>query len=226
MEFKEETTYLTYTYAYIIGGKEVKSNVDTAYTTYGLPCDVKISYAGDIFVNSNVDPESYTHGIPVDVLVSTPGQSFIQDVAKHLMASAPLIEIDDNGNVKQVGDAKAKLIAGRCVQYATYLNDAVAASEDEDYTKDKATLLIENGNLTKELAETKEKLKEKEKALILSTQYVRDLKKALEKAEQTIPSEPTYPTDDDLKKEWKDNDIDVPTDDEDDDHINPIPQPQ
>ena len=84
-----ENTYIAYTYSYtyIIGGKEVKSSVDTAYTTYGIPADVKISYAGDIFVRSSVDPKSYTHGIPVDVLVSN-SQTFVQDVAKHIMAAA------------------------------------------------------------------------------------------------------------------------------------------
>ena len=49
-----ENTYIAYTYSYtyIIGGKEVKSSVDTAYTTYGIPADVKISYAGDKFSRS------------------------------------------------------------------------------------------------------------------------------------------------------------------------------
>ena len=128
-----ENTYIAYTYSYtyIIGGKEVKSSVDTTYTTYGIPADVKISYAGDIFVRSSVDPKSYTHGIPVDVLVSN-GQTFVQDVAKHIMAAAPLIEIDKNGNINQVPDAKAKVIAGRCVKYANMLQEAIDADGKSD----------------------------------------------------------------------------------------------
>lgn len=171
----------------------------TNYNTYKLPSDISISYIGDVFVNSNVDPKSYTHGIPVDVLVSTSsGQSFIQNTAMHLMAASPLIEMDAYGNISQVGEAQAKMIADKCVQYATYLNDAIV-STDSDNFKDKPTLV-------KELKETKEKLKEKTKELILSKQYVRDLKNALLK--QNIPNEPTEPTDDDLKKEWKEEEID------------------
>lgn len=72
----------------------------------GGTTEVKITYIGDVNVTQSE-------------------KAFIQDVAKHLMASAPLLESDSNGNIVQVGEAKARTIATRCVQYAVYLNDAL-----------------------------------------------------------------------------------------------------
>ena len=53
--------------------------------------------------------------------------AFVQDTAIQLMASAQLNDIDNNGNLKPVQDAKAKVIAKRCVKYAYMLCDALAA---------------------------------------------------------------------------------------------------
>ena len=60
-----------------------------------------------------------------DVNITQSDASFIRDVAKHLMASAPLIEMDSNGNMVQVGEAKARMVANKCVEYAIYLNDSL-----------------------------------------------------------------------------------------------------
>lgn len=53
--------------------------------------------------------------------------AFVQDTAIQLMASAQLNDIDNNGNLKPVQDAKAKVIAKRCVKYAYMLCDALSA---------------------------------------------------------------------------------------------------
>ena len=189
-----ENTYIAYTYSYtyIIGGKEVKSSVDTTYTTYGIPADVKISYAGDIFIRSSVDPKSYTHGIPVDVLVSN-GQTFVQDVAKHIMASAPLIEIDKNGNISQVSDAKAKVIAGRCVKYANMLKEAIDSDgksddsiiKENESLKEKVSYL--QGNLDKILPKYESVRKEN----AINKQYIINLEKTLDENHISKPSKPS-----------------------------------
>jgi len=94
---------------------------------------------GEVPINTSVKPEDLTHGIPVDVLdqgYTTYGM--VQQAAIHLMGSAPLNELDDNGNLKSVPDAKAKAIADRCVKYAYMLLDSLASgnpgsgSSDED----------------------------------------------------------------------------------------------
>ena len=182
-----QNTYIAYTYSYtyIIGGKEVKSSVDTTYTTYGIPADVKISYAGDIFVRSSVDPKSYTHGIPVDVLVSN-GQTFVQDVAKHIMASAPLIEIDKNGNINQVPDAKAKVIAGRCVKYANMLQEAIKADGKSD-----DSIIKENEALKQKINEISPKYEKERKENAINKQYIINLEKTLEKNNITKPEKPS-----------------------------------
>lgn len=182
-----ENTYIAYTYSYtyIIGGKEVKSSVDTTYTTYGIPADVKISYAGDIFVRSSVDPKSYTHGIPVDVLVSN-GQTFVQDVAKHIMASAPLIEIDKNGNINQVPDAKAKVIAGRCVKYANMLQEAIEADGNSD-----DSIIRENEALKEKISILEPKYEKERIENAINKQYIINLEKVLETNHIEKPSKPT-----------------------------------
>lgn len=53
--------------------------------------------------------------------------AFVQDAAIQLMASAQLNDIDNNGNLKPIQDAKAKVIAKRCVKYAYMLCDALAS---------------------------------------------------------------------------------------------------
>lgn len=187
-------TYIAYTYSYtyIIGGKEVKSSVDTAYTTYGIPADVKISYAGDIFVRSSVDPKSYTHGIPVDVLVSN-GQTFVQDVAKHIMASAPLIEIDKNGNINQVPDAKAKVIASRCVKYANMLQEAIEADgkSDDSIIKQNEALKEKVSYLQGKIDEISLKYEKERTENAINKQYIINLEKVLETNHIEKPSKPT-----------------------------------
>lgn len=182
-----QNTYIAYTYSYtyIIGGKEVKSSVDTTYTTYGIPADVKISYAGDIFVRSSVDPKSYTHGIPVDVLVSN-SQTFVQDVAKHIMASAPLIEIDKNGNINQVPDAKAKVIAGRCVKYANMLQEAIEADGNSD-----DSIIRENEALKEKISALEPKYEKERIENAINKQYIINLEKVLETNHIEKPSKPT-----------------------------------
>ena len=182
-----QNTYIAYTYSYtyIIGGKEVKSSVDTTYTTYGIPADVKISYAGDIFVRSSVDPKSYTHGIPVDVLVSN-GQTFVQDVAKHIMAAAPLIEIDKNGNINQVPDAKAKVIAGRCVKYANMLQEAIEADGNSD-----DSIIRENEALKEKISILEPKYEKERIENAINKQYIINLEKVLETNHIEKPSKPT-----------------------------------
>lgn len=235
----EENTYVAYTfsYTYIIGGKEVKSSVDTSYTTYGIPADVKISYAGDVFVNSNVDPKSYTHGIPVDVLISN-GQSFVQDVAKHLMAAAPLIEVDDNGNVKQVPDAKAKVIAGRCVQYANMLKDAIESNgiSDDSLVATNEKLRSQVQELQNKLDIVEPKLEDERKENAINKQYIINLEKTLEEHHIEKPSKPSSIKDinddvikkdieDIIKKEEDDSKPDNP-DNPDNKETYPIPQPE
>ena len=189
-----ENTYIAYTYSYtyIIGGKEVKSSVDTTYTTYGIPADVKISYAGDIFVRSSVDPKSYTHGIPVDVLVSN-GQTFVQDVAKHIMAAAPLIEIDKNGNINQVPDAKAKVIAGRCVKYANMLQEAIDAggATDDSIIKENEALKEKVSYLQGKIDEISPKYEKERIENAINKQYIINLEKVLETNHIEKPSKPT-----------------------------------
>ena len=189
-----ENTYIAYTYSYtyIIGGKEVKSSVDTTYTTYGIPADVKISYAGDIFVRSSVDPKSYTHGIPVDVLVSN-GQTFVQDVAKHIMASAPLIEIDKNGNINQVPDAKAKVIAGRCVKYANMLQEAIDAggTTDDSIIRENEALKEKVSYLQGKIDEISPKYEKERIENAINKQYIINLEKVLEINHIEKPSKPT-----------------------------------
>lgn len=189
-----ENTYIAYTYSYtyIIGGKEVKSSVDTAYTTYGIPADIKISYAGDIFVRSSVDPKSYTHGIPVDVLVSN-GQTFVQDVAKHIMAAAPLIEIDKNGNINQVPDAKAKVIAGRCVKYANMLQEAIDAggATDDSIIRENEALKEKVSYLQGKIDEISPKYEKERTENAINKQYIINLEKVLETNHIEKPSKPT-----------------------------------
>lgn len=187
MSETSENTYIAYiySYTYIIGGKEVKSSVDTTYTTYGIPADVKISYAGDIFVRSSVDPKSYTHGIPVDVLVSN-GQTFVQDVAKHIMAAAPLIEIDKNGNINQVPDAKAKVIAGRCVKYANMLQEAIEADGNSD-----DSIIRENEALKEKISILEPKYEKERIENAINKQYIINLEKVLETNHIEKPSKPT-----------------------------------
>lgn len=189
-----ENTYIAYTYSYtyIIGGKEVKSSVDTTYTTYGIPADVKISYAGDIFVRSSVDPKSYTHGIPVDVLVSN-GQTFVQDVAKHIMAAAPLIEIDKNGNINQVPDAKAKVIAGRCVKYANILQEAIDAggATDDSIIKENEALKEKVSYLQGKIDEISPKYEKERTENAINKQYIINLEKTLEKNNIIKPEKPS-----------------------------------
>lgn len=189
-----ENTYIAYTYSYtyIIGGKEVKSSVDTTYTTYGIPADVKISYAGDIFVRSSVDPKSYTHGIPVDVLVSN-GQTFVQDVAKHIMAAAPLIEIDKNGNINQVPDAKAKVIAGRCVKYANMLQEAIEAggTTDNSIIRENEALKEKVSYLQGKIDEISPKYEKERTENAINKQYIINLEKVLETNHIEKPSKPT-----------------------------------
>lgn len=189
-----ENTYIAYTYSYtyIIGGKEVKSSVDTTYTTYGIPADVKISYAGDIFVRSSVDPKSYTHGIPVDVLVSN-GQTFVQDVAKHIMAAAPLIEIDKNGNINQVPDAKAKVIAGRCVKYANMLQEAIEADgkSDDSIIRENEALKEKVSYLQGKIDEISPKYEKERTENAINKQYIINLEKVLETNHIENPSKPT-----------------------------------
>lgn len=189
-----ENTYIAYTYSYtyIIGGKEVKSSVDTTYTTYGIPADVKISYAGDIFVRSSVDPKSYTHGIPVDVLVSN-GQTFVQDVAKHIMAAAPLIEIDKNGNINQVPDAKAKVIAGRCVKYANMLQEAIEADgkSDDSIIRENEALKEKVSYLQGKIDEISPKYEKERTENAINKQYIINLEKVLETNHIEKPSKPT-----------------------------------
>lgn len=48
-------------------------------------------------------------------------RAFLCEIAKSIMATSPLIELDDSGNLKQVSEAKAKKIAKQCVQYAKIL---------------------------------------------------------------------------------------------------------
>ena len=68
--------------------------------------------------------------IPTNREITIEGKSafaFVQDAAIQLMASASLNDIDKNGNLKPVSDAKVKVIAERCVKYAYFLSDALAA---------------------------------------------------------------------------------------------------
>ena len=189
-----ENTYIAYTYSYtyIIGGKEVKSSVDTANTTYSIQADVKISYAGDIFVRSSVDPKSYTHGIPVDVLVSN-SQTFVQDVAKHIMAAAPLIEIDKNGNINQVPDAKAKVIAGRCVKYANMLQEAIESDgkSSDSIIRENEDLKRENEDLKEKIGVLEPKYENERKENAINKQYIINLEKALETNHIEKPSKPS-----------------------------------
>lgn len=67
---------------------------------------------------------------PTNREVTIEGKSafaFVQDAAIHLMSSASLNDVDNNGNLKPVQDAKVKVIAERCVKYAYMLCDALAA---------------------------------------------------------------------------------------------------
>lgn len=188
-----ENTYITYTYSYtyIIGGKEVKSSVDTSYTTYGIPADIKISYVGDVLIRSSVDPNTCTHGIPVDVLLSN-GQSFVQDVAKCLMASAPLIEIDKNGNIKQVPDAKAKVIAGRCVKYANILQEAIESGgkSDDSIIRENEVLKEKVSYLQGKLDEVLPKYEKERMENAINKQYIINLEKVLETNHIEKPTKP------------------------------------
>lgn len=51
----------------------------------------------------------------------TVDKSSISEISKSIMSTSPLIELDDNGNLKQVSEAKAKKIAKQCVEYAKIL---------------------------------------------------------------------------------------------------------
>ena len=72
-------------------------------------------------------PEQSTYTTNSEITIE--GKSafaFVQYTAIQLMASAQLNDIDNNGNLKPVQDAKAKVIAKRCVKYAYMLCDALA----------------------------------------------------------------------------------------------------
>lgn len=105
--------------------------VSSTYTTFS---HLYIDSVGKKEVESNV--EGSTHGLPVDVVINDSKASFIQDAAKHIMASAPLNEADDDGNLIPVPDAKAKAIAKRCVKYAYMLSDALAEGYDDSNSND------------------------------------------------------------------------------------------
>ena len=48
-------------------------------------------------------------------------KAFLCEIAKAIMSTSPLIELDDNGNLNQISEAKAKKIAKQCVEYAKIL---------------------------------------------------------------------------------------------------------
>lgn len=223
--FDETTTYLTYTYTYIVGGKEVHSSVEDGKAkedsdilniksgeqicTYGLPTDTKISYAGNVFVNSSVSPEDKTHGIPVDVLISSSKKDFILDAAKHLLAAAPLNELDDNGNLKQVPDSKAWNMAKNCMRYACMLGEVASGAEDPvstiqngvipDYKKDGSNYITQSEAQqykakNKELEDENKELEQKtlylEKVVEWQSSYIADLQEAIDNAGLTPVPEP------------------------------------
>lgn len=52
-------------------------------------------------------------------------KGYVMEVAKSLFANASLNEIDKNGNMVSVSDAKVKKIAKNCVKYAKFLYEEV-----------------------------------------------------------------------------------------------------
>lgn len=52
-------------------------------------------------------------------------KGYIMEVAKALFANASLNEVDKNGNIISVSDAKVKKIAKDCAKYAKFLYNEV-----------------------------------------------------------------------------------------------------
>lgn len=65
--------------------------------------------------NSNVKVESILYG----------DKGYVMEVAKVLFANASLNEIDKNGNMVSISDAKVKKIANNCVRYAKFLDEEI-----------------------------------------------------------------------------------------------------
>lgn len=63
----------------------------------------------------NVNVESIQYG----------EKGYVMEVAKALFANASLNEIDKNGNMVTVSDAKVKKIAKNCVKYAKFLYEEI-----------------------------------------------------------------------------------------------------
>jgi len=69
--------------------------------------------------NSNVKIESILYG----------EKGYVMEVAKALFANASLNEIDKNGNMVSISDAKVKKIASNCVKYAKFLQEEIEKSK-------------------------------------------------------------------------------------------------
>ncbi len=67
---------------------------------------------------------------PLGVYLKYEDDDFVKEVAKTLFAAAPLIEIDDKGNISQISDAKVELIAAKYVKYAKILKAAVDKNKE------------------------------------------------------------------------------------------------
>lgn len=112
--------------------------------------NVIIKQVGGTAVNSRVSADEETWGIPVDV--NTSHRSYIKHTAASLFASAPLIEMDDNGNIKYVSESKVHQIAKECIKNANILHDELHAyksssGSSEDDGKTKKQLQQENATL-------------------------------------------------------------------------------
>ena len=102
------------------------------------------------------------------------------------MAAAPLIEIDKNGNINQVPDAKAKVIAGRCVKYANMLQEAIDADGKSD-----DSIIRENEALKEKISVLEPKYEKERIENAINKQYIINLEKALETNNIEKPSKPS-----------------------------------
>lgn len=174
--------------------------------------NVTIKQVGDIPINSRVTVDEETWGIPVDV--NTSHRSYIKHAAMHLFATAPLIECDDKGNIKYVGEAKVHQIAKECIKDAYILHDELHAykkngsgsgddsgsggsgsggsgSDDGLSNKTKSELIDMINGLEDEKKISDKYVEMLEDIVKIDSAYVEMLEKSVKESGKSLPEKPT-----------------------------------
>lgn len=76
-------------------------------------------------IDSGTTGPSPSVTIPNPLSIKYEDDDYVKEVAKSLFANANLTEIDNNGNLVDLGDAKVQALANKCVKYARMLSKAL-----------------------------------------------------------------------------------------------------